>query len=160
MNGKDWGHSGTGRSQALHKGGVWGKDWSLIGWRWARPEDAETYRRVRARGRLGERLARRFVEKRTLMERKSEMGLDAHTHIHTCHMQDSETHTNTEDNTHTHTNRDRWETCHREVRSQFTQKWKHTSWLSHANVWGCVTGSDTEMINIDEACSPFWPFTF
>lgn len=46
-----------------------------------RPEDAETYRRVRGRGRLGERLARRFVEKRVLMERKGEMGLD--THIHT-----------------------------------------------------------------------------
>lgn len=56
-----------------------------------RPEDAETYRRVRGRGHLGERLARRFVEKRLLMERKGEMGLDTHTH--TYHMQHSETHT-------------------------------------------------------------------
>lgn len=132
---------------AIGKGGAWhymgeeseGKTVAWLVGDEPRPEDAETYRRVRGRGHLGERLARRFVEKRLLMERKGEMGLDTHTHTHTiCR---TVRHTRTET-----VQRQMRNMPHKEVRSQFTQMNKthmhKLTALMYEGVWQEVTWDD------------------
>lgn len=60
------------------------RGWSLIGGRHPAPKGSGTYRRVRDRCGVRERLeTKRFGEEGALMERGYEMGRDRHRNIHT-----------------------------------------------------------------------------
>ncbi len=113
---------------AIGKGGAWhymgeeseGKTVAWLVGDEPRPEDAETYRRVRGRGHLGEWLARRFVEKTPDGKKGWDGTRHTHTHTHT------HTHIPYAEQWDTHAQkqyRDRWETCHTKRLEVNLHKW-------------------------------------